>query len=345
MWFTKNFLPSILNSWAQTAPPQSGHATNPQLNQHLSLNPRGLGTANESRVVIGHVEREAGARGVEAVLALDSQRQLGLVASQAQRQQQLNPTAVKLRHGERVVGGGAAGRLDDGALKGAAQKQRVALPHQTGGNARQVLLVAQDMVDIGADGQTVVKDQLGRVLGKTHAARQVLKRDQHGITFLKEALQKPALARVGFGVGLKQAVDGLLAARVQAGVEQTTVVIKHQRQVGRRSLVHVALVQKHRAAKRERQVVFEDAVAGTPVLGIGEVDQAVIAELGAKRELIHIAAQGAGEFHGASNQDNDRRADGLILYGQCNTGENNTMALGVVLQSNWLPDEVLDGAV
>ena len=75
------------------------------------------------------------------------------------------------------------------------------------------------MVDVGADGQAVVKNKLGRVLGKAYAARQVLKRYQHGVAFLKEALQKPALARVGLGVGLKQAVDGLVAARVQAGVE------------------------------------------------------------------------------------------------------------------------------
>lgn len=113
----------------------------------------------------------------------------------------------------------AAGGLDDGSLKGAAQQQRVALPHQAGGNTREVLLVAQNVVDVGTDGQAVVKDQLGGVLGKAHAARQVFKRDQHGIAFLKETLQKPALARIGLGVGLKQTVDGLVAARVQAGVE------------------------------------------------------------------------------------------------------------------------------
>ena len=338
-------MPSILNSWSPAKPKRPKHTTNPQLNRSLPLDPRSLGAANESRVVVGHVEREAGARGVKAVLALDCQRQLRLVAGQAQRQQQLDPAAVVLRHRERVVGSSAAGSLDDGALKGAAQKQRVALPHQTGGNARQVLLVAQDMVDIGADGQTVVKDQLGRVLGKAHTARQVLKRDQHGVAFLKEALQKPALARIGLGVGLKQAVDGLVTARVQAGVEQAAVAIEHQRQVGRRGLVRVAFGQIHRATKRKRQVVFEDAVAGTPVLGVGEVGQAVLTELGAKRELIHIAAQGAGDFHVASTPFNNRRADGLILYGQCNTGEHNTMALGDLLQSNRLPDEVLDGAV
>lgn len=135
-----------------------------------------------------------------------------------------------------------------------------------------------------------------------------------GVAFLKEALQKPALARVGLGVGLKQAVDGLVAARVQAGVEQAAVVVEHQRQVGRGGLVHVALGQKHRAAKRKRQVVFEDAVARTPVLGVGKVGQAVVAGLGAKREIVHIAAQGAGDLHVVSNQFNNRRADALILY-------------------------------
>lgn len=298
----------ILNSRAQTAPQQSGQPTNPQLNHPLSLDPRGFGPADKSRVVVGHVEREAGARGVETVLALDGQRQLGLVAGQAQRQQQLDSAAVELRYRERVVGGGAAGGFDDGALKGAAQQQRVALPHQAGGDARKVLLVAQNVVDVGADGQSVVKDQLGGVLGKAHAARQVLKRDQHGVALLKEALQKPALARVGLGVGLKQAVDGLVATRVQAGIEQAAVIVEHQRQVGRPGLVQVALGQEHRAAKRKRQVVFEDAVAGTPVLGVGEVDQAVVAGLGAKREVVHITAQGAREFHVVSNQFINRRA-------------------------------------
>lgn len=99
-----------------------------QLNHHLSLYPRCLGAADQSRVVVGHVEREAGACGVETVLALDGQRQLGLVAGQAQRLEQLDPAAVELRHSERVVCGGAAGGLDDGALKSAAQQQRVVPP-------------------------------------------------------------------------------------------------------------------------------------------------------------------------------------------------------------------------
>lgn len=238
----------------------------------------------------------------------------------------MNPATVELRHGERVVGGGAAGGLDDGALKGAAQQQRVALPHQAGGDAREVFLVAQDVVDVGADRQTVVKDQLGGVLGKAHTARQVLKRDQHGVAFLKEALQKPALARVGPGVGLKQAVDGLVAARVQAGVEQAAVAVEHQRQVGRRGLVHVAFGQKHRAAKRERQVILKDTVVGTPVLGIGEVYQAVVTGLGAKRKVVDIAAQGVGDLHVASNPIDSWRADALILYGRHVAGTRNAIA-------------------
>lgn len=139
-------------------PKQPKKPANPQLNHHLPLNPRSLGTADKSRVVVGHVEREAGARGVEAVLALDGQRQLGLVAGQAQRQEQLDPAAIELRYRERVVGCCATGGLDDGALKGAAQQQRVALPHQADRNARQVLLVAQNVVDVGTDGQAVIKD-------------------------------------------------------------------------------------------------------------------------------------------------------------------------------------------
>lgn len=307
-------------------PKQPRQSANPQLNHHLSLNPRSLGAADKSRVVVGHVEREAGARGVETVLALDGQRQLGLVAGQAQRQEQLDPAAVELRHGERVVGGGAAGGLDNGALKGTAQQQRVVLPHQAGRNARQVLLVAQNMVDVGADGKAVVKDQLGRVLGKAHAARQVLKRDQHGVALLKEALQKPALARVGLGVGLEQAVDGLVATRVQAGIEQAAVIVEHQRQVGRPGLVQVTLGQEHRAAKRKRQVVFEDAIAGTPVLGVGEVGQALVTGLGAKREVVHIAAQGVGDLHVTSNPSHSWRADALILYVRSVVGDHDAMA-------------------
>lgn len=104
-------------------PKQLKQSEKPQLNHPLSFNPRGLGTADKSRVVISHVERETGTRCVETVLALDGQRQLGLVAGQAQRQEQLDPSAVELWHGERVIGGGAACGLDDGALKGAAQQQ------------------------------------------------------------------------------------------------------------------------------------------------------------------------------------------------------------------------------
>lgn len=88
-------------------PKQPKQPTNPQLNHPLSLDPQGLGAANESRVVVSHVERETGARGVKAVLALDGQRHLGLVAGQAQLQEQLDPAAVELRHRERVASCGA----------------------------------------------------------------------------------------------------------------------------------------------------------------------------------------------------------------------------------------------
>lgn len=88
-------------------PKQPKKPSNPQLNSHLSLNPGSLGAANESRVVVCHVESEAGARGVKAVLALDGQRQLGLVAGQAQRQDQLDSATIELRHRERVASCGA----------------------------------------------------------------------------------------------------------------------------------------------------------------------------------------------------------------------------------------------
>lgn len=88
-------------------PKQPKQPTNPQLNHPLSLDPQGLGAADKTRVVVCHVERETGARGVKAVFALDGQRQLGLVTGQAQRQEQLDSAAVKLRHGERVASCGA----------------------------------------------------------------------------------------------------------------------------------------------------------------------------------------------------------------------------------------------
>ena len=88
-------------------PKQPKKPANQQLNSHLSLNPGNVGAANESRVVVSHVESEAGARGVKAVLALDGQRQLGLVAGQAQRQEQLDSATTELRHRERVASCGA----------------------------------------------------------------------------------------------------------------------------------------------------------------------------------------------------------------------------------------------
>lgn len=59
---------------------QPNKQANLQLNHHLSVDPRGLGATDKSRVVVRHVERKARARDIEAVLALDGQRQLGLVA-------------------------------------------------------------------------------------------------------------------------------------------------------------------------------------------------------------------------------------------------------------------------
>ena len=88
-------------------PKQPKKPANPQLNHHLSLSPGSLGAANESRVVVSHVECEAGARGVKVVLALDGQHQLGLVAGQAQRQEQLDSATIELRHRERVACCGA----------------------------------------------------------------------------------------------------------------------------------------------------------------------------------------------------------------------------------------------
>ena len=90
-------------------PKQPRQSANPQLNSHLSLNPGSFGAANESRVVVCHVESEAGARGVKAVLALDDQRQLGPVAGQEQRQEQLDSATIELRHREREASCGRSG--------------------------------------------------------------------------------------------------------------------------------------------------------------------------------------------------------------------------------------------
>ena len=204
------------------------------------------------------------------------------------------------------------------------------------------------MIDVGTDGQAVVEDQFGGVFGKVHTARQVLKRDQHGIAFLKETLQKPTLTRVRLGVGFEQAVNGLVAARIQTGVEQAAVVVEHQRQVGRRGLVHVALGQKNRATKRERQIVLKDAVAVAPVLGVGEVGQTVVARFGAKCKVVYIAAQGAGDLHEASNPLKSRRANALILYVRRTIGAHDVIVpklVGEIGSRTTAGNEVLDPGV
>ena len=48
--------------------------------------------------------------------------------------------------------------------------------------------------------------------------------------------------------------------------------------------------------------------------------------LGAKRKVIHIAAQGAREFHAVSNPFNYQRADALILYGRSAVVPHNVIA-------------------
>ena len=156
------------------------------------------------------------------------------------------------------------------------------------------------MVDVGADGQAVVKDQLGGVLGKVHAARQVLERHQRGVALLEETLEKPPLAGTGLGIRLKESVDGLVAASIEADVEQAALAVEHERQRGRRGMVGVAPHKEDRAAKRERQVVLENAVSGSPVLRIGQVNQAVVAGLRTEREVVQVGAKRAGNNHGAS---------------------------------------------
>lgn len=73
-------------------------------------------------------------------------------------------------------------------------------------------------------------------------------------------------------------------------------------------------------------MVFEDAVTGTPVLGVGEIDQAVVAGLGTKRKAVGIAAQDAREFHAVSNPFSNPRVDALILYGRSAVETHNAIA-------------------
>lgn len=73
-------------------------------------------------------------------------------------------------------------------------------------------------------------------------------------------------------------------------------------------MVGVAAHEEDRTAKRERQVVLEDAVASAPILGIGQVNQAVVAGLRTKREVIQVSAKRAGNNHGASFFQGWRRA-------------------------------------
>lgn len=129
---------------------------------------------------------------------------------------------------------------------------------------------------------------------------------------------------------------------------QAAVVVEHQRQIGRRGLVHVALGQKHRATKRERQIVFKDAVAVAPVLGVGEVGQTVVARFGAKCKVVYIAAQGAGDLHEASNPLKSRRANALILYVRRTIGAHDVIVpklVGEIGSRTTAGNEVLDPGV
>lgn len=67
-------------------------------------------------------------------------------------------------------------------------------------------------------------------------------------------------------------------------------------------------------------------LAGTPVLGVGKIDQAVVAGLGAKRKVVYIAAQGVGDLHVTSNPSHSWRADALILYVRSVVGDHDAMA-------------------
>ena len=61
-------------------------------------------------------------------------------------------------------------------------------------------------------------------------------------------------------------------------------------------------------------------------IGVGKIDQAVVAGLGAKRKVVYIAAQGVGDLHVTSNPSHSWRADALILYVRSVVGDHDAMA-------------------
>ena len=159
----------------------------------------------------------------------------------------------------------------------------------------------QDVVDVGTDGQAIVKDQLGRVLGKAHAAGQELKREQRRVALLEEALEEPPLASVLARVGLKERVDGLVAAGVEAGVEEAESLVKDNRQGrGRGARGVVPLGQLHCPLEREQQVVFEDAIALSPRLGVCEVNEPLVAGIGAEGKVVEVIGERVGQVHRGS---------------------------------------------
>lgn len=159
----------------------------------------------------------------------------------------------------------------------------------------------QDVVDVGTDGQAIVKDQLGRVLGKAHAAGQALKREQRRVALLEEALEEPPLTSVLARVGLKERVDGLVAAGVEAGVEEAESLVKDDRQGrGRGGRGVVPLGQLYRPLEREQQVVLEDAIALSPRLGVCEVNEPLVAGLGAEGKVVEVIGERVGQIHRGS---------------------------------------------
>ena len=167
------------------------------------------------------------------------------------------------------------------------------------------------------------------VLGKAHTARQVLKRDQHGVAFLKEALQKPALARVGPGVGLKQAVDGLVAARVQAGVEQAAVAVEHQRQVGRRGLDPSELVFDYRLPIRsniDHILGDEENLTRIPASLMGE-GNSLLLRRAFEGAVVEAARRAAANYTLAVPQFYGGRIQ--LLLPLCLTGDKPELALTI----------------
>ena len=130
-------------------------------------------TANLTRVVVCHIERKARARRIEPVLTADGQREFRLVARKAERQKQLDTPVVVLRYRNGVIRSRAALGLRNGTLKGPTQQALVSLATKLLRNTSQVVLIAQNMIDIRTNPQVKVVNEVCGVIGVMNAGREL----------------------------------------------------------------------------------------------------------------------------------------------------------------------------